>query len=217
MTKPLKGIVFDLDGTLIDSLAVTIDAFNHGITTHGGRKHTPKEILAHFGPGEGQIFAKILGPEKAASAYEASRKYTDDHKNKMPLHPGIGELLEQLKSSGVPISIFTGRSWETTELILKHHRLLDRFVTVVANDHVSMAKPSPEGLYLCLERMKLKPDEILFIGDSPSDMIAARAAKSRGVGALWDLLATKKSLEIYQPDHYAERPEEIWEIWKRIR
>lgn len=215
MTKPLKGIVFDLDGTLIDSLAVTIDAFNHGIMSQGGRKHTAQEILAHFGPGEGQIFAKILGPEKASFAYEASRKYTDENKIKMPLHPGVGDLLEKLKSAGVPISIFTGRSWETTELILKHHRLFDRFITVVANDHVSMPKPSPEGLYLCLERMKLEPAEILFVGDSPSDMIAACAAQSRGVAALWDLLATKESLATYQPHHYAEKPEEIWEIWKK--
>jgi HAD superfamily hydrolase (TIGR01509 family) len=211
----LKGIIFDLDGTLVDSLSTTFDAFNHGIVMHGGRVHTPHEIMTYFGPGEGEIFAQILGKDKAEAAYAASCKFMDENLGKVPLHDGVGELLEKAKSASVPISIFTGRSWNTTELILKHHRLLDRFVTVVANDHVSFPKPSAEGLHLALTRMKLEPHEVLFVGDSPADMMAARSAGAQGVAALWDLMAERAQMEPHSPQHWASHPKEIWDLWKR--
>lgn len=210
----LKGIVFDLDGTLVNSLATTFDAFNHGIVRLGGRKHTPQEIMKYFGPGEREIFAKILGAHQAEQAYELCRTYFNENLGKMPLHDGVAELLEKLKSAGVPISIFTGRSWDTTEMILSNHRLLDRFITVIANDHVSSPKPAPEGLHLALSRMKLDPKEVLFVGDSPADMLVSKSAKSNGVAALWDLQANRAELEVYQPAHWASHPMDVWKIFK---
>jgi HAD superfamily hydrolase (TIGR01509 family) len=210
----LKGIVFDLDGTLVDSLSTTFDAFNFGITQLGGRVHTPQEIMNYFGTGEHEIFAKILGKDQAEAAYSLCRAYLNQNLTQIPLHSGVGDLLENLKSSGIPIAIFTGRSWNTTELILKHHQILDRFVTVIANDHVAQPKPAPDGLHLALSRMKLHPSEVLFIGDSPMDMVASRAAGSKGVAALWDLLANRQELEPHEPHHWANHPLDIWDIWK---
>ena len=209
----MKGIVFDLDGTLVDSLAATFDAFNHGITLMGGKTHTPQEIMAYFGPGENEIFAQILGPEKAADAYQACRSYLDDHLVRVPLHEGIGELLESIKSAGIPISIVTGRSWNTTEMILKHHALLDRFITVIANDHVSAPKPSSEGIRLALSRMKLEPKDIIYVGDSSVDIQAAQSAGAGSIAALWDLLANREELSKYTPHHWAETPSRVWEIF----
>lgn len=211
----LKGIVFDLDGTIVDSLSATFDAFNHGIVSLGGRKHTPQEIMEYFGPGEGEIFAQILGRDKAEQAYEACRNYMDANLGRVPLHEGMGDLLEQLKSKGIPISIFTGRSWNTTEMILKHHGLLDRFITVVANDHVSQPKPSSEGLLLALSRMKLQGPDVLYVGDNWVDMRVAHGAKSTAVAALWDLMAHRESLAQHSPHHWAEKPQQLWEIWER--
>jgi HAD superfamily hydrolase (TIGR01509 family) len=213
----IKGIIFDLDGTLVDSLSVTFDAFNYSFAQCGGKKLTPAEIMAHFGTGEYEIFAKILGDSHAMTAYNACKSYMDSHLAEVPLHEGIGDLLELIKSEGVPISIVTGRSWDTTELILKHHRILDRFIRVVANDHVDLPKPSPEGLHLALSHMNLQPSEVLFIGDSPVDIMAARSAGSRGVAALWDLLANKDLLEPHQPHHWVNHPKEIWEVWKELK
>lgn len=213
----VKGVVFDLDGTLVDSLGATFEAFNYGIVKLGGREHSPKEIMAYFGPGEDEIFAQIVGRDKAAAAYQASRDYLDAHLGEVPLHSGVGELLETLKSNGVPISIFTGRSWVTTEMILRHHGLLDRFVTVVANDHVDSPKPSPAGLHLALSRMKMAPEDVLFVGDSPMDMIASQAAGSRGVAALWDLTAKRDLLSPHDPHHWATHPMDVWRVFQEIR
>jgi HAD superfamily hydrolase (TIGR01509 family) len=210
----LRGIVFDLDGTLVDSLSVTFDAFNYGLTQMGGKAHTPQEIMHYFGTGEDEIFAAILGRDKAASAYEAFQSYFDQNLGKIPLHPGVKELLNSIQQADIPTSIFTGRSWITTEMILNYHHLTDQFVTIVANDHVNNPKPSPEGLLLAASRMKLKPEEVLFIGDSPVDIIASRAAGSQGVAALWDLLSARELLEPHDPHHWAEHPSDVWKVWK---
>ncbi|MCM2276538.1 MAG: HAD-IA family hydrolase [Oligoflexia bacterium] len=212
-----QGIVFDLDGTLVDSLSITFDAFNHGIVRCGGRRHSPQELMAYFGPGEGEIFARIVGPSRAGEAYQAARDFLDENIDQVPLHSGVPELLEALKSAGVPIAIFTGRSWNTTEVILRHHRLLDRFVTVVANDHVNSPKPSPEGLHLATSRMKLAPEQVLFVGDNPVDMIAARSSGAIGVAALWDLMADRESLAAHSPHHWATAPMEIHYLLIRLR
>lgn len=209
----LKGIVFDLDGTLVDSLGVTFDAFNHAICTLGGRPHTPSEIMEHFGTGEVEIFSAILqNPAQAQPAYAEYRRYIDENLARIPLHEGIGELLETLKSVGIPISIFTGRSWKPTETILGHHRLLDRFVTVVANDHVKAPKPSPEGLLLALNRMQVAPSDALFVGDMVADIKAAHAGGTRSAAVIWDQLASREELETHSPHYWAEHPRELLEV-----
>jgi len=211
----LKGVIFDMDGTLIDTLSHSFEAFNHGFTQYGAKRHTPQEILAYFGPSEGDIFSRVVGVENGKKAYQAFRQYMDEHVTEMPIHSGIEELLAVLEENKIPFSIFTGRSWDTTEIILRHHGLLERFVTIVTSSHVGLSKPSPEGLYLALSRMKLEPSEVLFVGDSPSDLQVAHAAGSTGVAALWDVMAKREDLAPHRPHHWAETPMAVWEIFQQ--
>jgi HAD superfamily hydrolase (TIGR01509 family) len=208
-SRVLKGVVFDLDGTLVDSLGTTFDAFNEAFVRLGGTRRTPEQIMAHFGTGEGEIFVQMIGREKAKEAYFYFREYFDQHIKTVPLHSGVKELLDDLKALDIPISIFTGRGWETTQLILNHHGLTDRFVTVVAHDHVKKPKPSPEGLFLAMSRMSLVPQEILFVGDSPVDIQAANSAGSSSAAALWDGIANRTLLESQGPTFLARTPSEI--------
>ena len=211
--RMLRGLVFDLDGTLADSLALTWDAFNHGFRAVGGHDRTPEEIMVHFGAGEGEIFARMIGREKAATAYEACRAYTDANIGRVPLHVGVPELLKSLRDASIPLAIVTGRSWDTTEMILNYHGMKDWFITVVAHDHVRSPKPSPEGIHLALSRMQMEPKDILYVGDSHFDIRAAHNAGAGAVAALWDLLATRQNLEPHAPHYWAEKPADIWKLW----
>jgi phosphoglycolate phosphatase-like HAD superfamily hydrolase len=65
--------------------------------------------------------------------------------------------------------------------------------------------------------MKLEPHEVLFVGDSPSDLLAAHAAGSNGVAALWDLMAKREELAPHKPHHWAETPHRVWEIFSGVR
>ncbi len=210
MSTP-HGVIFDLDGTLVDSLAMTFDAFNHAITAFGRPAQEPEEIMRHFGKGEGEILALILGREHAGRAYELARDYTDRHlaQGNVPLFAGIAETLAMLRKAGVPLAIFTGRSSDTTTLILQHHGLMEHWVTVVCHDHVGQAKPSPEGLLLCCERMGLAPTEVVMIGDSAMDLAAARRAGARSVGVHWDRIAREEKLRLESPHALAATPEAL--------
>jgi len=205
----LKGILFDLDGTLVDSHSMTFDGFNAAIVAHGGKTLTPQEIMRFFGPGEGEIFARIVGQENAVSAYAHYRRFAEENLASMPLHAGIIELLDLVRSLKIPTSIVTGRSWTTTEMILKHHGLLDRFVAVIANDHVPSPKPSPAGLKLALSRMGVQAETTAYVGDSWVDMRAAKLAGMPAVAALWDLTARHEDLETHAPVLCAAHPRDI--------
>ena len=210
----LKGIVFDLDGTLVDSLSVTFDGFNHAFLKLGSRKHTPQEIMKHFGVGERQIFAQMVGEANADAAYTLFTEYMTHAMGRVPMHSGAREVLEFVKSCQIPTAIVTGRGWTTTEIILKHHGILDQFITVVAHDHVKAGKPSPEGILLALSRMKLAPSEVMYVGDNWADTKAARAAGSISVAALWDHLADRSEIAPHEPHHWAEHPRDILKIWE---
>ncbi len=213
----LKGIVFDLDGTLVDSLSVTFSGFNHCFTRQGLPELTPKEIMKHFGLGERQIFARMIGETLADQAYSDFVNYTQNEIRSIPLHEGAGDLIEYCKSKAIPISIVTGRSYDTTVMILKHHGIYDRFISIIAHDHVSLPKPSPEGILLALGKMKLSPKEIMYVGDSAMDVKAAQAAGSISVAALWDLLANHDELAGLNPHHMIRKPAELIPVWEKLK
>lgn len=208
--RPLpKGIVFDLDGTVVDSLGVSFEGFNAGFTRFGSKPLTPTEIMSHFGIGETEIFARIIGRQNAALAYQTARAYLNDNLHRVTLHDGIPELLDRLENAGIPLSIFTGRSRLTTDLILETLALKGRFVTVITHDDVTEAKPRPEGLLKASAAMGLSASEVWLIGDSTADVKAAQAAGAGSVAALWDSFSDHESLLSLQPTLSAAHPLEI--------
>lgn len=208
----VRGVVFDFDGTLVNSLDVTFEAFNVGIVSQGEKPMSWEDLSRHFGTGEDRIFAAILGEERAPAAFAACRTHIIENMHGIHIHDGVLEMLDALHAHGIATSIFTGRSWPTTELILRHHGWLERFVTVVANDHISHPKPSPEGLLLALERMDLKPQEVLYVGDSPLDVLAARSVGSPSVAALWDERVDQAALRALGPTYLAQYPRDLLQI-----
>jgi len=209
----LKAILFDFDGTLVDSLTATFDSFNHGIMAVGGRRHSSAEITAHFGKGETEIFAELVGPDLAKAAYEAYSLHSRDSIARMPVHAGIMELLEHVHHAGLVTAIVTGRSWRTTEVIMRQHALMDRFACVIADDHVSRPKPSPEGILKALGHMGVDPCDAAYVGDTVVDIRAAKSAGCISVGAVWDACCDRAAVEAERPDLVAETPKGVRQLF----
>lgn len=210
--RPVRGIVFDFDGTLVDSLELTLQAFNVGIVAQGGVHHSWAELSRHFGTGEDRIFATILGEQRGAAGYAAYTAHLAANLDAVVAHSGVIEMLDELRSREIPIAIFTGRSWPTTQMILQHRGWQERFVTVVANDHVARPKPSPDGIALTLGRMGLEPHEAIYVGDSTVDILAAHAAGAQAVAALWDSRVDQAALRALDPSYFAHHPSDLLKL-----
>lgn len=208
LPKP-KGILFDLDGTLIDSIPLSFEAFNAGVRAAGTRDFQSHEIRKYFGMGELQIFENLMGPVKAKVAFEAARAFFEANLDRLPLHPGINELLEQIEFAGLQLGLVTGRGSIITKTILEYHQLGARLGVVVTNDDVPRPKPAPDGLLLASQKLGISIDRLVYIGDSELDIRAARACKMSSIGALWDKTVSHDLLLQEGPSATAQSPSEV--------
>ena len=205
----LKGIVFDLDGTLVNSLKATFDGFNHTFQAFGAPVLTPHQIMEHFGPGERQIFEKILGIEHGLKAQKLYHDYTRSRMHESPLFEGIHDVLNTCHRLNLPTSIVTGRGRDGTKIILEHHGLLDRFVSVICHEDVSSSKPSPEGILKATQLMNLDPTQIAYVGDMWVDIRAAKRAGSHAISVAWDPIHDFELCQKEEPHFTAKSPEDL--------
>lgn len=203
------AVVFDLDGTLVESFSVTFEGFMVGLEA-AGHPRIPAHVLGgYFGPSEEKIFSILVGPERAKRASEAYKTYTQTNLSKMTVHDGIMELLDQLDLKRIPLAIVTGRGDETTQWILQKFNLKSRFQSVIVNDELKAPKPDPEGLQLAAKRLKLPPNKLLYVGDTVVDHEATERAGSFFIGAAWDPFAVHARLRDLNKGHWVKHPLEI--------
>ena len=207
----IKLVIWDLDGTLINSLPSTFAAMNDGIEDRVGRRLTADEIVAHFGPTEVNVLAGIVGGAHAEECYLKYVASTEKRIREILPYPGITEVLDELKSGGYKMSIFTGRARRTSDIILKNLELEKYFSQVIAGDEVNHAKPHPEGVIKICKASGISPAETVFIGDSHYDIMAGRTAGVKTVAATWDMMAQRNrdKLSNANPSHFIASPNQL--------
>lgn len=208
----IKAVAFDLDGTLVNSLGLTFKAFSAGFESAGRDPMQPAEIMKYFGPDERTIFSQTLGEASAETAYQAYCKVFSACLEEASLHHGVADLLSELARRKIPLAIFTGRGIVTTQMLLKHHAINHHFVAVVANEHVANPKPAPDGVTLAVKYLGFKPQEVLYVGDSPLDILSGNQAGCVTVAATWDTHSTREKLAAAGPMHWISHPIELLKI-----
>lgn len=204
-----KLIVWDLDGTLVNSLQTSFDAFNDGIEKYLGRRLSGEEILAQFTTSEDQVVARLVGEKHAAECYQVVRRIMAERLHQIEPFDGVRETLRELTDAGYRFGIFTGRGRPGTEAILRNLELDDHFVEVVTSSDVENHKPHPEGLYKVCKAAGVAPELAIMIGDSHFDMRAGRSAGARTVGCLWDKMANRSALVEAEARHLIESITEL--------
>lgn len=188
MKSRFKGIIFDVDGTLAFTNQLIFDSFNHITKKYLGREYSDDEIIALFGPTEDVILKDICKDE-----YENARKdYYTYYKNNHEiarLYDGIKELIIDIYKSDILLSIFTGKGRTSALITLEETGLTDYFDMIVSGDDVENHKPSPEGILMFLSKHNFYPNEVLMIGDAPSDIIAANECGVEIASVVWDSYA----------------------------
>lgn len=177
----IRAVIFDLDGTLIDSMPLVLRAFAHALAPFRPDLDENAIFLRLGGP-PARTFLELTGDgEKTA---EALRRYdTFGFENGALADPfsGMRIFLEKLRTRGVKLAVWTGRDRHSTEAIFTAHDLAGFFSTVVCGDDLDTHKPHPGGLLEILTRLSLRPDEALYAGDADADVLGGAEAGVRTV------------------------------------
>ncbi len=210
-------IVFDLDGTLLNSLEDLADSANHVLSQHGFPTH-PVDAYRYFvGDGVRKLIERILPePERRESRIEACKRefvdYYDIHKeDKTAAYPGISELLLSLKGRGLKIAVATNKVHLAVEPLMRKYFPEVRFDVVLGQRDGIPVKPDPRILYDILEETGCEPSETMHVGDTATDMQLAYNAGVSSVGVLWGYRPLEE-LQAAGAEHIIRRPDELLEL-----
>jgi phosphoglycolate phosphatase/pyrophosphatase PpaX len=198
MTK-IKAVIFDLDGTLANTLPLCIQAFRQSVEPLINRSLSDAQIVATFGPSEeGTIMA--LAPEHYDKGVADYLHFYESLHEMCPVpFEGIKELLQALKNKGVHIAMVTGKGKYSTNISLKYFQLTHFFELIETGSPKGARKP--EAIGLILDRWSnIQKDEVMYVGDAPSDIIASRKVGIRVVAAAWAETAETEKLKELKPD-----------------
>jgi pyrophosphatase PpaX len=180
-----RAILFDLDGTLIDSIELIVRSFQHTTRTHLGAPLTREEIIPTIGRSlTGEL--ERIAPGNGAALLATYRAFMfANHDAFVTVYPGVFELLAALHAWGIPTGIVTSKARISAAPSFARFLLDREMAVVVAEDDTERHKPHPDPLLHAAQALDLPPAACWYIGDSTHDMIAARAAGMTGIGAAW--------------------------------
>jgi pyrophosphatase PpaX len=198
-------VLFDLDGTVIDSGAIILASMRHAAKEVLGAEFPDEELMAAVGgPGlEEQMHA--LAPDKVAELVDVYRAHNEPLHDELVCCVGMDDVLVRLKDEGRRLGIVTAKRRQTVDLAFARIPIEHLFETVVGGDETARHKPDPEPLLLALDRMSARPGDAAYVGD----IQAAKAAGLFSVGVTWGGIHARERLEAEEPDALVEAPEEL--------
>ncbi len=188
-------VLFDLDGTVIDTGAIILASMRHAAETVIGGEYTDEQLMAAVGgPGlEAQM--RALDPERVDELVRVYRAHNEPLHETISIFEGMPTVLDELKDRGHRLGIVTAKRRSTVDLAFAQIPIEHLFETVVGGDETERHKPDPQPLQLALERLGATPDQAAYVGDSPFDMQAAKAAGCFAIGVSWGRIHTAEKLE----------------------
>jgi pyrophosphatase PpaX len=178
-------VLFDLDGTLIDSGPMILASFRHATRTVLGREIPDHELVASAGGSTLEVQMSAFDPRRVDELVAAYRAHN------IPLHDnlecclGIERVLDELKAQGRRLGVVTAKRRHTVGLAFARLGIDRYFDIVVTSDDTAAHKPDPEPVLLALEKLGARPGDAAYVGDSPFDVGAARAAGVFAVAVGW--------------------------------
>lgn len=213
MTEPrrrLRAVLYDFDGTLADTADLIFRSFQHTLESYLGFRPTREQWLAGFGPPIAvQLTPYARSPEELRAMRTTYAQYQDAHTDAFVRpFPGTVETVAELAARGYRLAIVTSKLRAPTLRGMGVCGLLEHFDEVVTPDVVTNPKPHPEGVLLALDRLGVAAEEAIYVGDSPHDVAAGRAAGVLTVAAPWGPYP-RGSLEEEHPDFLIEEPRDV--------
>ena len=210
----IKAVLFDMDGTLLDSETLSERATNYGFKEILGREITAEEHSQLIGRPVKKILSEWF-PDKGETIYDTGRLYFNSKLSTVETYPGIRDVLEKL-SQAYDLGVVTSSHRSDAQKLLTLSGLLKYIRLYVGQEDTEYQKPDPEPLNLALKRLNVSNQEAVYIGDQPYDIIAAHEAGMPAAAALWGS-GDMERLEMYHPDRFLKSPGEIFDFIDELK
>lgn len=207
MTKPFKAVLFDLDGTLLDTHDLILSSFRHATSTVLGRVIPDEQLLAKVGqPLDVQMRDFSDDPAVQNLLVETYREHNHAvHDSQVKVFAGVPEMLEQLAEAGMRMAVVTSKRQALAWRGLEVCGLARYMEFVVAPDVFPEHKPAPGPVLHACELMGLSHDECAYVGDSPYDVMAGNGAGCDTFAATWGMFALDE-ITACDPTYLVEKP-----------
>lgn len=209
MSGSRVAVLFDLDGTLVDSIELLVASMEYAFEGRARRPSVP-EWLALIGTPLDRMLARWADDVEEVDVLRARYRehQLHHHDSMLKLYPGMVEAVRTLHAEGHALAVVTSKLEVGARRALKFAQIEECFTAVVGIDHTARHKPDPEPVRYALERLQMPRERALFVGDSTHDMQAGRAAGVLTGAVLWGPY-TRAELEPTAPDYWFERAEEL--------
>jgi pyrophosphatase PpaX len=206
----LRTVLFDLDGTLIDSIRLILDSYHHTLTQHNLPARSDEEWLRGVGTPLNVQFSQWRdSPEMLEAMIATYREFNLQHHDRMvTVYPGVVEAVREIKSAGVQTGLVTSKNRQGALRGLALVGLEALMDVMVCADEVSNPKPHPEPVEKAVALLGADPARTVYVGDSIHDMHSGRAAGVKTAAALWGPFG-RSHLESAGPDYWLEKPEDL--------
>jgi pyrophosphatase PpaX len=202
-------VLFDLDGTIVDSGWMILASFRHATQTVLGRRIPDEVLMASVGSGHLVEQMADFDRDKAEELAHAYREFYAPLHSELKAFPGMLELLRILDREGRKLGVVSAKRTDIVHLAFEALGFGDLMDVVVGSDEAPRGKPHPDQILVALERLDAEPDETAYVGDAPFDVAAAKAAGAHAIGVTWGGIHTRARMEAEQPDAVVDTAEEL--------
>jgi pyrophosphatase PpaX len=211
MKNNINTILFDLDGTLIDTNELIISTYLHTLEKYYPGKYKREDVLPFLGPTLHEVFGAMDSERVEEMVLEYRTYNLANHDALVKEFVGVMETIETLKKKGYKLAIVTTKREDVAFKGLRLMKLDHFFDVMIAYDHVKKVKPDPEPIFLALEKLDSKPGETLMVGDNFHDVLAGKNAGTKTAGVAWTIKG-RDYLAKYEPDYMLENMTDLLTI-----
>jgi len=212
----IKNILFDVDGTLLDTNELIIQSFQHTYKRHLNKQVGKEQIIKSFG----EILKFTIDREFGNDSNEAIKTYrsfqVENFEKLITIHEGVKEGVEELHRQGYKLGIVTSRLSTSAIRGLKHFGLMDYFQSIISADNTDIHKPDPTPAFMALAELGGKPEETILVGDTQYDILCGKNAGITSVVVGWSALPRDVILK-YEPDYIVESMEELMALVEKLK
>ncbi len=212
MNPRYKAVLFDFDGTIMDTNEIIINSWRHTFRAITGEEDVPvSQLTPHFGETLETIMGYYFPGRDSQAMVEVYRQYQRQLNDKdIYMFDGVEDVMKALHGAGVKLGVVTSRLWESTMNRFYHFPVRDILSAAVSASDTKIHKPEPEPCLICLEKLGVDAKDALFVGDSRFDIMCAHNAGVDACAVNWSICFPREMRAgLAKPDYEIDRPEEL--------